>query len=401
MLDIMPIIKSLWRNKTGPMLIIFQLSLTIAVVSNALFVVSERIEKIERPSGVAEEEIFTTWVRRTSPEGDIQTITEKDMEIIRTTPGVINATPTSSIPLSGSGTSTALRTSLDAGAVEFNSAIYELTQHGIEALGLSLIDGRNFNANEINFFTRDNPPSHSVTIMTQDIAERIFPEESAVGKTVFMGDLPLTVVGVVERMVSPWPESKRAYDAILIPIIVKEDSTHYLVRTSKGDRDRLMHALVEKLRSVDSTRSIGEEKSMVQIKREAYASDYAMIKILSFVIFLLTFVNALGIFGLTTFWVNQRRKQIGIRRALGSTKAGIMRYFMLENVLLVVFAGVVGTVIAYVNSSYMARTQGMEFLPAGYVMITVLFLLMVTLLAAYSPIRRAAQISPVEAVSNI
>src|SRR5690606_17139258 len=111
--------------------------------------------------------------------------------IIRTTPGVINATPTSSIPLSGSGTSTALRTSLDAGAVEFNSAIYELTQHGIEALGLSLIDGRNFNANEINFFTRDNPPSHSVTIMTQDIAERIFPEESAVGKTVFMGDLPL------------------------------------------------------------------------------------------------------------------------------------------------------------------------------------------------------------------
>lgn len=401
MLDIMPIIKSLWRNRTGPMLIILQLSLTIAVVSNALFVVNERIEKIEQPSGVAEEEIFTIWVRRTSPEGDIQAITEKDMEIIRATPGVINATPMSSIPLYGSGTSNALRTSLDAGAMEFNSAIYELTQHGLEALGVNLIDGRNFNANEINFFTRNNPPEHSVTIITQDIAERIFPEESAVGKTVFMGDLPLTVVGVVERMMSPWPESKRAYDAIMIPIIVKEDSIHYLVRTSKGDRDRLMHALVEKLRSVDSTRSIGEEKSMAQIKREAYASDYAMIKILSFVIFLLTFVNALGIFGLTTFWVNQRRKQIGIRRALGSTKAGIMRYFMLENVLLVVFAGVVGTVIAYVNSSYMARTQGMEFLPAGYVMITVLFLLMVTLLAAYSPIRRTAQISPVEAVSNV
>src|SRR5690606_31420236 len=132
-----------------------------------------------------------------------------------------------------------------------------------------------------------------------------------------------------------------------------------------------------------------------QIKLESYSSEYAMIKILSFVIFLLTFVNALGIIGLTTFWVNQRRKQIGIRRALGSTKAGVVRYFMMENILLVIFAAVVGTIIAYVNSSYMVRTQGASFLPVEYVLITIIFILLVTLLAAYFPVRKAAQISPV------
>lgn len=401
MLDIMPIIKSLWRNKTGPLLIILQLSLTVAVISNALFVVHDRIEKIERPSGIAEEEIFTIWARRTSPEGDIEEIIAKDMEIIRATPGVINATPMSSIPLSGSGTSSALRKSLEPGTEEFSSAIYELTQHGLETLGITLIEGRNFNDNDVQFFTRENPPDHSVTIITQVFAEKIFPEESAIGKTIFMGNLPLTVVGVVERMMGPWPESESAYDATMIPIIVKEDSTHYLVRTSKGERDATMHALVEKLRAMDSTRLIGEEKSMVKIKRDAYSSDYAMIKILSFVIFLLTFVNALGVVGLTTFWVNQRRKQIGIRRALGSTKAGVIRYFMMENILLVVFAAAVGTIIAYINSSHMVRTQGASLLPVEYVLITVTFLLLVTLLAAYSPVRRAAQISPVEAVSNV
>lgn len=401
MLDIIPIIKSLWRNKTGPLLIILQLSLTVAVISNALFIVHDRIEKIERPTGIAEEEIFIIWARRTSPEGDIQEIIDKDIEVIRATPSVINATSISSIPLSGSGTSSALRKSLELGNTDFNSAIYAITQHGIEALGITLIEGRSFNDNDVQFFTRENPPDHSVTIITRDLAEKIFPEESAIGKTIFMGSLPLTVVGVVERMMAPWPESELAYDAAMIPVNVKEDSTHYVVRALKGDRDATMHALVEKLRAIDSTRLIGEERSMVQIKRDSYSGDYAMIKILSFVIFLLTFVNALGIVGLTTFWVNQRRKQIGIRRALGSTKAGVIRYFMMENILLVIFAAAVGTIIAYVNSSYMVRTQSASPLPIEYVLITVVFLLLVTLLAAYSPVRRAAQISPVEAVSNV
>jgi putative ABC transport system permease protein len=401
MLDLIPIIKSLWRNKTGPLLIILQLSLTIAVVSTALFVVSERITKIERPSGMAEKEIFKIWMRQNSPDADMEQIAKRDMDIIRATPGVMNVTPISSVPVSGGGNSSSLSIKPEDRLADFPSAIYEMTEHGLPTLGLALIEGRNFNTNEINFFARENPPEHTVAIITKDIADKLFPNESAVGKTVYMGRLPLTIIGVIERLMAPWPDSDFATSATLLPVIVKDEAINYLVRTESGQRDTIMHSLLERLRSIDSTRLVGDEKSIEQIKRDTYASDYAMIKILSFVIFLLTFVNALGIFGLTTFWVNQRRKQIGIRRALGSTKAGVMRYFMLENVVLVIFAAVIGTIIAYVNSSYMARTHSMEILPVEYVLITVCFLLLVTLLAAYSPVRRAAQISPVEAVSNV
>jgi putative ABC transport system permease protein len=401
MLDVIPIIKSLWRNKTGPLLIILQLSLTIAVVSTALFVVSERIAKIERPSGMIEAEIFKIWMRQNSPDADMEQITKRDMEIIRATPGVIDATLISSIPVSGGGSSASLYKNPEDKLADFPCAIYEMTEHGLPTLGLDLVEGRNFNANEINFFARENTPEQTVGIITKDIAEKMFPGESAVGKRVYMGNLQLTIIGVVERLMGPWPNSEFATSATILPEIMKDNSINYLVRTDSEQRDTIMHSLVEKLRSIDSTRLIVDEKSVEQIKREAYVSDYAMIKILSFVIFLLTFVNALGIFGLTTFWVNQRRKQIGIRRALGSTKAGVMRYFMLENVTLVVFSAIVGSAIAYVNSSYMARTHGMELLRIEYVLTTVVFLLLVTLLAAYSPVRRAAQISPVEAVSNV
>ncbi len=400
MLDILPIVKSLWRNKTGPLLIILQLSLTVAVVSNALHVVNERLDKIARPSGIAEKEIFKIWVRRNSSDVDIQAVAERDMDIIRATPGVIDATPISSIPMSGSGSSSALRKSREDKIADFPSAIFEVTHHGLAALGLNLIEGRNFNEGEINFFTRDNPPDHSVAIITKHIAEQMFPDESAVGKTVYMGPLPLTIVGVVERLMGPWPSSDTANNVTLLPVIVKEDSINYLVRARQEERDSIMHALVEKLASIDNTRQPVDEKSWEDIKRDVYTSDYAMIKILAVVIFMLTFVNALGIFGLTTFWVNQRRKQIGIRRALGSTKAGVMRYFMLENVVLVLIAAIVGTTIAYVDSSYMARTQGTALLPFQYVPISVLFLLFITLLAAFSPIWKAMRISPVEAVAN-
>lgn len=401
MLDLIPIMKSLWRNKTGPLLIILQLSLTIAVVSTALFVVSERIAKIERPSGLAEKELFKLWMRKNSPDVDMEQIVERDMEIIRATPGVIEATPISSLPLSGGGSSSSLFINPDNKLADFPTAIYEMTEHALPTLGLTLIEGRNFNANEVNFFAQENTPEQIVVIITRDLAEKMFPNESSVGKTVYMGNTQLTIIGVVERLMAPWPDSDFATSATILPEIMKDNAINYLVRTNSEQRDEIMHSLVEKLRAIDSTRLIADEKSVEQIKRKTYTSDYAMIKILSFVIFLLTFVNALGIFGLTTFWVTQRRKHIGIRRALGSTKAGVMRYFMLENASLVLFSAIIGSTIAYVNSSYMARTQGMELLRVEYLLITVAFLLLVTLLAAYSPIRKAAQISPVEAVSNV
>jgi len=401
MLDIMPIMKSLWRNKTGPLLIILQLSLTIAVVSTALFVVSERIAKIERPSGLVEKELFKLWMRKNTPELDMEQIVERDMEIIRATPGVIGATPISSLPLSGGGSSSSLYINPDNKLADFPTAIYEMTDHALPTLGLTLIEGRNFNANEVNFFAQENTPEQIVVIITRHLAEKMFPNESSVGKTVYMGNAQLTIIGVVDRLMGPWPDSDFETSATILPEIMKDNAINYLVRTNSAQRDEIMLAVVEKLREIDSTRLIVDEKSVEQIKRETYTSDYAMIKILSFVIFLLTFVNALGIFGLTTFWVTQRRKHIGIRRALGSTKAGVMRYFMLENATLVLCSAIIGSVIAYVNSSYMARTQGMELLRIEYVLITVIFILLVTLLAAYSPVRKAAQISPVEAVSNV
>src|SRR5690606_4752628 len=75
-------------------------------------------------------------------------------------------------------------------------------------------------------------------------------------------------------------------------------------------------------------------KTMEELRNAYYRQDRAMVWLLVAVIVALLVVTALGIVGLASFWVQQRTKQIGVRRALGATKGQILRHFPTENSLL-------------------------------------------------------------------
>lgn len=401
MLDIFPILKSLWRNKTGPLLMVLQLSLTIAIISNALFFVKERADKIARPTGMAEEEVVAMRMRRIDPGIDIQAIVERDMEVIRSVPGVIAAAAISSIPVSNSGSSAGVSKEPDEKSERFPAGFYLSSEQLLTTLDLVIVEGRNFYDNEVTYYEPGNMPTHSAVLISKSLAERIFPDESAIGKTLYVNkDLLITVIGIVERLIGPWPSATNLMDTLILPNMVKRDSINYVIRTDKKSRHEILLTVAEKLRAIEHGRLIMDEQTLEAIKRRSYVDEHAMIKILAVVIAMLVFVNVLGILGLTSFWVTQRRKQIGIRRALGATKAAVMRYFMVENILLVIFSAIAGGTIALIASSYMARAYGVALLPWQYLPITAGGVLLITLLAAVSPIRRASLISPVEAVAG-
>jgi putative ABC transport system permease protein len=118
------------------------------------------------------------------------------------------------------------------------------------------------------------------------------------------------------------------------------------------------------------------------------------------VVALLIGVNALGVVGLTSFWISQRRRQIGIRRALGASRSAIVRYFLLENIMLVAGAVAIGGIAAVSASIYMVKAYGFEPLAWFYIPASALIVLLITLGAAISPVNRASRISPVEAVAG-
>src|SRR5690606_6198501 len=101
-------------------------------------------------------------------------------------------------------------------------------------------------------------------------------------------------------------------------------------------RDEILAAAVEALRASGPQRIVLEEdtKSMQALREEFYQAPRAMAWLLGIVCLGLLFITSLGIVGLASFWVQQRTKQIGVRRALGATRGQILRYFQTENFLL-------------------------------------------------------------------
>ena len=112
-------------------------------------------------------------------------------------------------------------------------------------------------------------------------------------------------------------------------------------------------------------------------------------------------VTAAGIVGLTSFWVSQRRKQIGVRRALGARQRDILTYFLTENFLISAAGVVLGTVLAIIFNLWTVTRFAMDPMSMAYVGTGVLVLLLLGQGAVLAPALRASRVSPVEATRSV
>jgi putative ABC transport system permease protein len=159
---------------------------------------------------------------------------------------------------------------------------------------------------------------------------------------------------------------------------------------------------IEKLLAERNTgRIIQSMKTMSETRQRSYLEDSAMIKLLVFIVAILTSITGLGIVGLASFSVARRSKQIGVRRSLGATRAAIFRYFMLENFLISTVGVVSGAILAVGLNIWMVQT--FELTPiAWYVIPFAMFVLWaVGQLAVLGPARRATRVSPATATRQV
>src|ERR1700741_3484541 len=106
-LNFRPILSALSRNRTGAILIALEIAIALAVMVNAAWIVAQRVQQIEAPSGIDTRTIFAIGVARLSSHSDLGAAQREDLSYLRGLPGVVAASATSSIPLSpyGQGTS--------------------------------------------------------------------------------------------------------------------------------------------------------------------------------------------------------------------------------------------------------------------------------------------------------
>ena len=115
---------------------------------------------------------------------------------------------------------------------------------------------------------------------------------------------------------------------------------------------------------------------------------------------LITLITLLGIASLTAYWVAQRTRQIGIRRALGATRGQILRHFLAENLTVVVIGMVLGMPLALLGNQFLMSNYELPRLPLQWLPIGGLALILIGQLAVFGPARRAAAVPPAVATRS-
>ncbi len=406
-MDIGPIWRAMLRNKSGFVLIALQIAVTLTIIVNAFGIIQERSTRLARDSGIDEANTFAfASVLFTEYEREQRkALIDEDLDLIRNVPGVINAVASNSFPLRQGGWSMAVALEPgNQGPESVGTAIYFVDEHGAETFDVDIIDGRNFTPDQVGWSIENDNTWPAYGIITEALGKEMWPDEtgSYVGKTMFINDTdPVNIVGVIAALQAPWPSWTGVERTMLVPQKRPSEFVRYIVRTDPGMRDRLMPEIEAMLAASNKDRIIRDMTTMDDVRKLAYVADAALIKILSFVVLLLTIITSLGIVGLASFNVSRRTRQIGIRRALGATKPAIVRYFMIENSIVSAIGLAVGSALAIGLNIVMVEAFSLEPLAWYVIPAGVIALWAVGQLAVAGPARRASDISPAIATRSI
>ena len=401
-MELRPILSAMRRNKVGAVLIAVQMAITLAILCNGLFIIEQRIELSKRPSGVDEPNIAVLINQWVGNPPDLAARLQTDLAALRSVPGVVDAYATNSYPLSSGGSTDGFKLNPDQMDSTALTALYYGDEHTLQTLGLRLVAGRNFNAGEIGdklgYTDLSSAPS---VIITQALADKLFPGQSALGKAVYdeQARSQVPIIGIVDRLQVPWTQaggwgSKFYYNSTIEPFRFVSTYVQYIVRAQPGQLAAVMQAATKKLLDVSRARVLEKNIPMTQARTDAYQDDRGLAIVLGVVCAALLAVTSFGIVGLTSYWVAQRRRQIGIRRALGATRNAIIRYFQTENLMIAAVGSLAGVILAVALNLWMVTTFEMQRLHAGYAIIGAIVVLILGQLAVLWPATRAASIPP-------
>jgi putative ABC transport system permease protein len=400
-MEIRPILSSLLRNRAGAILVALQIAITLAIVVNAVFLTQQRVSHIGRPSGIDDQNIFAFWVTSYEKDHDYLAMVREDMAMLRQMPGIIDAAPMNQVPLSGSGNSTLFYSLPDKKGENSPANTYVTDGHAVNALGVKLSAGTTFDPSMVEYsMTRPSgwPPN---AVISQALGKALFKDEPILGKTIYDDQSrPIRIIGVIEHMQGSWVGWDKVDRTMLSPFVGPDPSTQYVVRAQPGELDRVISAVEIALLKRDPNRRMDEAKKMSDMKRRGYAGDSLMAVTLSTVTGLVLVFSALGIFGLATFNVNSRTRQIGTRRAVGARRRDIVRYFMTENWVITTLGVVVGCCLALGIGFWLSTQYQLPRLSLYYLVGGVLGLWSVGQAAAWQPSLRAAKVSPAMATRN-
>ena len=313
---------------------------------------------------------------------------------VRSLPGVIAAGAAKDVPFRGEGEGyTFLPEGMTVGANEERprAQLLHISDGFFKALGVPILAGREFERG-------DDSTRAAVFVINETAAKQWFPGRSAVGRTLRVGDAPITIVGVVgdvKQMAMDEPSKPSVYIHNLQNSRVR---VNLVVRT-RGDPMLLARPVEDAIWSIDKDQTITSVATFDDLMGQAVARPRFLTVLLGLFGALGLSLGVLGLYGVLAYLVNQRQREIGVRIALGARSADVIRMVVTRGLTLTLSGVAVGLAGAFALTRFM---QGVLFGvapsdPSTFILVT-LALLAVAAAACYIPARRATRVDPAMAL---
>jgi macrolide transport system ATP-binding/permease protein len=278
----------------------------------------------------------------------------------------------------------------------FTSAMDTIDQGYFSTMGIALVRGRAFSAAD----TADAP---HVAIVNEKFASHYWPGDSAVGKRIRLGGsagAPIEIVGVAQTVKYRVGTGEERTDFVYLPLRQHPVARMVLLLRSTGDPLQLVGTLNQIVTSLDRNLPILETRSYEDLYRySAVEGPRVAIELVGTMGLVGLLLAIAGLYGLVSYNVSQRTREIGIRMAIGAGPSDVLRLVLGKGVALVGLGTAIGLVMGFgvehLMNAMLFNAGGID-LVAYAVIVPALFV--VTLLAAYVPARRASMIAPTQAL---
>jgi putative ABC transport system permease protein len=388
-------------NRLRNALVVAEVALAIVLTIGAGLMIRSFLQLQKVDSGFDANNVLTFRVSlpaATYPqESQAQAFFNQAEQRIRNLPGVEAVGSTTMLPLKGvwwTGDMTIEGWSSEDYVREVRHK--EITLDYFRAIGLPLLDGRNFNES-------DNDKGLPVIVVNATFAKRIFPNDNPVGKRVKFGKPTVqgewqTIIGVVgdEKQeglrVEVRPEVYQSH------LQSAQNNMAIVVRTST-DPQTLVGGVRQEIRALDRNLPLYEIKTMNDILYESLTRERFITLLLFGFAVLALGLAAIGIYGVMAYGVTQRTQEIGIRMALGAGRADVLKMVLWQGMKMTLGGVTIGLVTAFALSRLIANLLfGISASDPFTFVLVALLLAGVALLACYLPARRATRTDPMVAL---
>ncbi|NYF21466.1 putative ABC transport system permease protein [Xanthomonas sp. JAI131] len=404
-----PILSALGSHRAAVVLMVLQIALTLAVLCNLVFIIARTYQRVDTPTGAMEQDIGLIQSISVIGEQDSKSSVGRSLDVLQAVPGV-EAAAFGAPPLWNPNRVQLFREA-QATQPAAHATLFSGSQGLNRALGIRIVAGRDLHDAELptaaeTFAETNHGERQLPTLITPSLAAKLFPGVSPLGQkiytTMWNQAVRLDVVGVMAPLRGVIAGHDDDADALLTELRVGAEGWGggYLIRSKPGQLPQVLQRAAAAMQHANPTYVQHQVATMQELRADYFRSDSAVARMLLAIILILLTVTALGIGGLASFWVQQRTRQIGIRRAIGATRRDIMGYVQLENFLIVGGGAALGAVLAYVMNQWLMQRFELERLSSPTVLTGIVAVWLLGQLAVLGPALRAAAVPPATATRS-